>query len=364
MFNTAFENIFEINPNAGDGMKLKLGIVGGCGSSGTTLLMHLLSRHSQIGSGPEFNCFNHRELFDLSLFQTIYKKMFEGYSPPCGYIDVHVFMTFRDYYGIDAKLLDEWVETSSDTQSFFLNLCNHIRIKLNVSNFVEKSPTNVYCFKEFTKALPDVPLIHLIRDGRDVVTSLMKRGFNLFGAGSRWLYDTLAGLQARGSKSYLEIRYEDLVTTPDLTLKKIFSHLQLPFDPSLIHSYKDDSPGVYIENWKNRKEPQVWKQTPADAISTASVGRYKHELKKDELHSLYRIKLTKFGASRLNTQPLSFKELLELLNYDVDSYSEATNLKQRAIGLQYEIKDYQRRLKRYLDRRLLRLPRRFTYISY
>ena len=48
----------------------RLGLMGGCGSSGTTLLVHLLSRHAEIGSGPEFNCINHPELYELrSLLQ-------------------------------------------------------------------------------------------------------------------------------------------------------------------------------------------------------------------------------------------------------------------------------------------------------
>ena len=45
----------------------KIAIAGGCGSSGTTLLAHLLSKHPDIGSGPEFNFFNHFEIFDFPL---------------------------------------------------------------------------------------------------------------------------------------------------------------------------------------------------------------------------------------------------------------------------------------------------------
>jgi hypothetical protein len=48
----------------------------------------------------------------------------------------------------------------------------------------------VYSFLRFARELPDVPLIHVIRDGRDVAVSLRRRGYNLFGAGGTGLSGT------------------------------------------------------------------------------------------------------------------------------------------------------------------------------
>jgi len=345
-------------------MKHKLGIIGGCGSSGTTLLTHLLSRSPYLASGPEFNCFNHKEIFDYNLLRSNYVKMFQGHSKPCGYIDVHVFMTYRDEYGISLELLEKWINSSSDTLSFFNNISEYMTNYFGKPNFIEKSPTNVYSFRELSTNFPEIPLVHLIRDGRDVVCSLMKRGFNLFGAGSRWLYDTLSGMSARGYSNYLEIRYEDLVSNPSGTLKVIFDHLGIPFDPLILQNRKDNSPGMYVENWTSRKEPRVWKQTPGDIISTASIERYKKELYRNDLLILERIKLTKYSASKLQSEPYSVKELLELLSYKIDDdmSSQENNLKQNFRGSLYEFRDYCRRVKRFINVKNYKYPRRYTNI--
>lgn len=345
--------------------KLKLVIVGGCGSSGTSLFAHLISRHKDVVSGPEFNCFNHYEIFDYSLLSTKYRTMFSGHCRPNGYIDVHVFMTYRKRYGVDIEHLKRWVEESTSTYSFFTHICEHMTNRFGPSYFVEKSPSNVYSFKDFSSVLPEVPLIHIVRDGRDVVSSLMKRNFSLFCAGSAWLYDTLAGIRARGAKNYLEIRYEDLVSDPVGTLRKVCDHLKLPYDSNLVDKDYENSPGIYVEDWLDRKEPRVWKQTPSDPISTASIGRYKDDLDKSDLSTLYRIRVTKRAASKLQVDTCSFAELLQLLGYSPDRLQniETTMCRRKIKELRYELEDYYRRVGRFTHYRYYRLPNRYTYIK-
>jgi hypothetical protein len=290
--------------------------------------------------------------------------MFAGHCTPSGYIDTHVFMTYRDHYGITLELLDQWIKLSTDTRSFFAYLCTHAIKRFNASYFIEKSPSNIYSFSRLSSDFPEVPLIHLIRDGRDVVTSLMKRDFNLFGAGSRWLYDTVAGLRSRGAKRYLEVRYEDFVSNPSQSLRAIFDHLELPFDSNILSIGHDHRAGVYTENWRERKEPRVWKQTPGDPISTASIGRYRRELTKNDLSVLYRIKLTKHAAATFQCQPYSFRELLEILGYDIreDVSDWNTITIPRFKEIKFELDDYYRRVRRFVNAGYFAAPSRLTYI--
>jgi hypothetical protein len=231
---------------------------------------------------------------------------------------------------------------------------------------VEKTPTNVYSFHSLASNYSDISLIHIIRDGRDVVTSLMKRGFNLFGSGSRWLYDTLLGLQARNNNNYLEVRYEELVRNPNEVLEVIFRHLGVSYDPKIVNKWDKESPGIYIENWKNRKEPRTWTYTPTDPISTSSVMRYKRELTNDDICQLYRIHLTDYSINKLKSKIVSFKDLLEFLGYDSSSGSleRKVDLRQRLKELKCETSDYLRRVKRYWDRIYFKFPKRYTRISY
>jgi len=275
-------------------------------------------------------------------------------------------MTHREHYGIEADLLAKWVHLSNSTDDFLGHISRHMKARLNSEWFLEKSPTNIYGFKTLAERHPSIPLIHLVRDGRDVAASLARRGFNIYFAGTRWLYDTLAGLRARGSSNYLEVTYEHLVTSPQETISQILSHIGV--DPNLYASSESqpakNSHGVYEERWSERKEPRSWNQTPSDPISTASIGRYKKAFSERELSTLYRIKLSKRALEALNTDIKTFGELIDHLKFE--SFPMATReitIAQTLQEKQLELQDYMRRLLRYKDNGRLSFPAIFSTIS-
>jgi hypothetical protein len=169
--------------------------------------------------------------------------------------------------------------------------------------------------------------VHLIRDGRDVAASLLRRGKSLYGAGSRWLYDTLAGLRARGHASYLEIRYEDLVADTAATLARVFAHLGLPDLPAPPDS---DTPGTYREDWRSKRSGTSWNLTPDDAVSAASVGRFRRDLGAGQLALLSRIRLTARAARELDAPLRGFPELLAALGYAEHAAAARPGLRARA----------------------------------
>jgi hypothetical protein len=338
-----------------------LAIIGGCGSSGTTLLAHLLNQHPEVISGPELNFFNHDAILDLGLLKSVYPKLIRNRRPIDGYHELSGFLRHRAYFGIETRHFENWLENSTDPISLINQLCEHVLSPAGKSMFVEKTPTNVYNFCGLSKLEPAIPLIHIVRDGRDVVSSLMRRGWSLFRAGSRWLYDTLSGLSARNSVGYLEIRYEDLVRKPAPALGKIFAHLYLPFDETIQKEVFSAHEGNW---WYANKPAQVWGQNPQDPISTASIGKYKKNLTADMLMTLYRINLTERARLKLRSPVRSFHELVEFLNYeDFEDYlveSPPLNLKFR--DKYYEILDYLRRFPKSL-RKTGKLPQKLTRID-
>lgn len=342
-----------------------IGIIGGCGSSGTTLLTHLLSRSKYICSGPEFNCFNHKELYNYSDLCANYRKMLLGKGEASGYFGTNWFLTEPDYYGINYDLVDGWVENSIDTSSFIEKINKHVVERLGATYFIEKTPSNVYCFKDIASTFPDVPIIHVIRDGRDVVTSLMKRGYNIFGAGSRWLYDTLSGLSIREHKNYLEVRYEDLVTNPEKTLRIIFDFLGIPFDKELIEGQDDaQTSGTFTNNWEEDNTAKIWNQRPSDPISTSSIGRYKRKIKSSDLSLLYKIELTDYAVNILQLDKnTSFADLLAKLNYEINVDFNANAYSNKLKKITLEIGDHYRRLATIPKIMDSGLPRRYTRIA-
>jgi hypothetical protein len=260
-------------------------------------------------------------------------------------------------------MVRRWANSGRSVRDFVEYVHSHVRARFEKPMFIEKSPTNVYNFRRFAERLPEVPLIHLIRDGRDAVASLQKRGFNLFSAGSRWLYDTLSGLQARHTPCYLEIRYEVLVREPQATLRQIFHHLGLNSEIDVLQLPSLDKSGVYTENWRERKEPSIWQQTPADPVSAASVGRYKTILSADELSTLGRIALTRRAAQELRVEPISFAQLLDSLGYEEPApKANMARLGRRFEEALLELVEYNCRLSRFHAYRQWSLPPRYTHI--
>ena len=114
---------------------------------------------------------------------------------------------------------------------------NVLDAKPSASLFLEKSPNNSFNIDLIYKCFPDAKYVHLIRDGRDVVTSMLaaKSGW-----GRRWApdyaYDAAAEWVEAVSESkrlktmtenYLEVRYEELLAIGPEKLHEVFEFLQL-----------------------------------------------------------------------------------------------------------------------------------------
>ena len=285
-------------------------LIGGCGSTGSTLLAALLNRHSKIFCGPELSFFNKYLIYqNYDIFKKNFSKWHKFGVLGNGFHMDAVLFRELNYFHITLSDIEKWVEVSKNIQEFVQRLVTHCLKIEKKELFVEKTPTNVYCFHQFLDNFPHGKIIHVVRDGRDVYCSLLNRKFSKFEAGSRWLYDTLSGLSARKSKSYLEIKYEDLVNTPETILKKICSFLCVEFETSMIS---------HTNGEKKRLIHQSWKNIPTKKITNKSVGRYKYEISKSDLEYFYSLKLTNYAKELLGSKMFNTKDLLFFLNYEVE----------------------------------------------
>lgn len=105
--------------------------------------------------------------------------------------------------------------------------------------FVEKTPQHVLYLAELNELLPEARIIHLLRDPREVVASLLAasrswgRGWAPRGvvrASLLWRRCVQAAREARRSvpaDRFLEVRYEDLVAAPGTVLRSVMEFLHL-----------------------------------------------------------------------------------------------------------------------------------------
>lgn len=148
----------------------------------------------------------------------------------------------------------------------------------------EKTPNNVAYFRQLHHISPQSPLLHIIRDGRDVVRSLLNQNWangdgkplaicsSPVAAAKYWRQILEIGRDAaRSSQSlndqYLEIRYEDLVFSTERTARKIIDHVGESWNPVVLDFYLKENP----KHCKHIYRP----------ISNSSVGRWKNDLSVD-----------------------------------------------------------------------------------
>ena len=233
--------------------------VGGAGRSGTTLIRVILDSHPNIACGPELKV--------TPMLAEMWHRFQTTHLPP----------------------LREYLLGPGDINRAFgqliLTLLERYREQSGKARVAEKSPNNVFFFPHLHCIFPESPLVQVIRDGRDVVCSLLTMSWadprtgqpidytrDAGKAAHYWASAVRSGRKVREDGSaapfYKELRYEDVVTRPEPTLKGLFASLGEPWDPTVL-DFQDRDRNLAGES----SAPQVSKP-----LYSASVGRWKKDL--------------------------------------------------------------------------------------
>lgn len=163
----------------------------------------------------------------------------------------------------------------------------------------DKDPGNMTRIDELNRWFPDARFLHIIRDGRDACLSQMEQDFgfeNLFECAGAWR-EEVQWVRRMGSllgSRYTEIRYEDLVASPEPVLRLICSRLDLGYDEAMLHYHERVSDAIPKE--KEHLWPMLNRPPQKDLA-----GRWKHRLSRGE-----RVSFEKRAG-----------EVLKALDYDV-----------------------------------------------
>jgi hypothetical protein len=110
--------------------------------------------------------------------------------------------------------------------------------------FIDHTPANVRYAATLSRLLPDARFVHLVRDGRAVAASVLPLdwGPSSVYAAARWwaaqLSFGLAAAAALGPERVITVRYEDLVSAPEPTLRALRDFLDLPDVASTATDYQ------------------------------------------------------------------------------------------------------------------------------
>jgi hypothetical protein len=261
-------------------------VVLGVSRSGTTLLKEMLDCHSQLAIPTESYFIpqlwdRHRGRNDLDALLA----------------DLGRLARVRDW-GVTVDQVRERLPergTFADVVAAVYSAYAEARGK---RRFGDKTPAYMQHLDLLDRVFPGAQYVHLLRDGRDAALSFvgMRRRPRFSWARPRGLADfacawkhEVAGARAFGRTAaagrYLELRYEELVGSPDESLRRVCAFLELPFEPEMLE-YTDRVARGVLEDHPRLAEPprpglRRWREEmdPSDAeLFEAIAGELLSEL--------------------------------------------------------------------------------------
>lgn len=137
-----------------------------------------------------------------------------------------------DLTGLQVKL-DHLPEEKRTYADIIHTLYEHVSMacKPEFRVWGDKTPYLMYRLHWLRRIFPEARYIHMVRDGRAAVHSMMKKqAYSLERAALRW-EDSLQLFESHsrhvGKQNVMQIRYEDFVAQPDAILREVFQFLQL-----------------------------------------------------------------------------------------------------------------------------------------
>ena len=161
-------------------------------------------------------------------------------------------MKKHSHYGLLEKNINEIRNIFVDG---WLQITEKYFTQSSKARLAEKTPSNCFHFDSIHELFPESPIIHVVRDGRDVVCSLLSQNWIDLATGEVPLYTqdpvkacelwknmVSAGCSKKTiiGEKYIEIRYEDLVKQPEKAVKRLMSLLNETYYSDLLEFYNKE----------------------------------------------------------------------------------------------------------------------------
>ena len=195
--------------------------------SGSTLLQRMLGAHERIATVSE-------PWFLLPLFYTLKQKgLYAEYDHRC--VNQAMADLIECIPGKKSELLRQ-------IKDFSINIYSKLSHE-GATFFLDKTPRYHLIIDEIIETFPDAKFIFLWRNPLSIASSI-----NETWANGKWkLYaykvdiykgmENLVDAYGKYKNCSLSIRYEDLVSNPELSIRRVCSYLDIAFDKQMISSF-------------------------------------------------------------------------------------------------------------------------------
>lgn len=286
--------------------------------SGTTLLRAMLNRHPRIGLSDETYFFYYvylrRRAFGDLADAANRRRLIASYGAT-----QRMHRLQLDLPRLEARLMAD----GTSYPAFFATILQFYAEEHGKARSGEKTPHHAWYVDTLLEWYPRGRVIHLVRDPRDVCASLYNVPWGRKTATANadlWVNLTEAAERGQGNPHFLRIRYEDLVSEPERSLRQICGFLGEQFDPAMLGTAPVST------------ADKPWFRRAQGELSKDRLGAWREQLNPDD------VRLIEAGAGAL----------MRKLGYEVTQSPATPGLRLRG-RLQARIED--------LKERVLRAPR-------
>lgn len=210
--------------------------------SGTSLLSRMLDSHENLVVPNEsliFKMFSrslstygdlNEQLNQKRLLKDILStRVIRYWKPPASFNEVAPLITRGGFAGVVEALIRSRA------------------VDKHLTAWGEKSPGHAFYWEEIRNTFPEAKVIHILRDGRDVASSIIKArmGPSTYYAAARMWSDYLDAVEHIKSRcendAFFELRYENLLAEPVNTLRMTCEFLEVPYSESMRMFYRQDT---------------------------------------------------------------------------------------------------------------------------
>ena len=247
--------------------------IGGAGRSGTTLFRTMLSSHPRIWCGPE-----------LKLVSAICQLREQWWTSMQGDLSAA---------GVGEEQLDAAI------RGFVTGLLDAVAPE--GVRVAEKTPHDLLHMATLGRIYPQARFVHVVRDGRAVAASLVKQRWIDPSNGepvwycadhtsaSRYWAQVVAEIRNQATSvpgRYLEVRYEDLCTEPEATMRGVLAFLGEAWAPAVLEHERSSAKHSTRESSTAAVE---------QALNTTAIDKWRQDLDEAALSEEARIVLAALG---------------------------------------------------------------------
>ena len=237
--------------------------------SGTSLIYALLASHPNIAMSRRTNMWTH------------YYNQYGDISQPENFERcLSMMMRYKRLIKLNPdpeRIRKEFWQGEQTYSRLFALLEEHFAEQLGKPRWGDKSLNTERYAEHIFAAYPGARIIHMLRDPRDRYSSSLKRWKNIRSGigGATALWMTTVGLAERNRErypdQYMILRYEDLASKPEETLRMICDFIDEPYAPEMLSMHG-------AQEFRDEGGNSSYGQREPGKITASSVGKFRKVL--------------------------------------------------------------------------------------